>query len=53
MAPTPIFTVPSVKEEELALAILLSVGEVSFKTITGRVGYCAEAMWLTIFIQWT
>lgn len=48
-----IFPVPSIEEEELALAILLSVGEVSFKTIARWVGNCAEPMWLTIFIQWT
>ena len=48
-----IFPVPSIEEEELALAILLSVGEVSLKTIARWVGNCAEPMWLTIFIQWT
>lgn len=47
------FTVPSIKEEELALSIFLSVGEMSFKAITGRVGHSAETMGLTIFIQWT
>lgn len=47
------FTVPSIKEEELALAIFLSMGEMSFKAITGRVGHSAETMGLTIFIQWT
>lgn len=46
------FTVPSIKEEELALAIFLSMGEMSFKAITGRVGHSAETMGLTIFIQW-
>lgn len=30
-----LFTVPPIKEEELALAILLSMSEMSFKTITG------------------
>lgn len=30
-----IFTVPAIKEEELALAILLSVVEVSFKAVAG------------------
>lgn len=30
-----ILTVPSIEEEELALAILLSVGEMSFKAIAG------------------
>ena len=45
--------VPSIKEEELAHSILLSMGEVSLKTITGRVGQSAETMGLTIVIQWT
>lgn len=48
-----IWFLPSVKEEELALSILLSVGEVSFEAIAGGIGYCAEAMRLTVFIHWT
>lgn len=48
-------SLPSIKEEELSFAILLSMGEMPFKTITGRVGDGAETVGLTVFIQraWT
>lgn len=48
-----IWLLPSVKEEELALSILLSMGEVSFEAIAGGIGYCAEAMRLAVVIHWT
>lgn len=44
---------PSVKEEELALPVLLSVTEVSFKAVAGGVGDSAEAMRQPVFIHWT
>lgn len=57
MAISPIIVckhpVPSVKEAELALAILFSMGEVSFEAIAGGEGHCAKTMRLTIVIQWT
>lgn len=44
---------PSIEEEELALAVLLPVGEVTFEAVTGGIGDSAAAVRQTIFIHWT